>query len=253
MYGKIFQQMYDGTLGTNGPWEALVTFQQLIVLADKDGCVDFTIPAIVRRTTIPQHIIEKGIAVLLLPDPDSRTPDDEGKRIVLLSEGRNWGWRIVNYAKYRAIRSDEERREYHRSYYHEVRKPKAMAASTDSQPDSNASISSIDSTKGISSKQKKKEEGKTGLLTQSDLVTEGVSESAARDWLAVRKSAKAPLTETAWNAVKTEAVKANLTIAEAVKIAAERGWRSFKADWLKDKNGATSGNSEMQDLFRRSL
>jgi hypothetical protein len=93
----------------------------------------------------------------------------------------------------------------------------------------------------------------SGLLTQSDLVTEGVSESAARDWLAVRKSAKAPLTETAWNAVKTEAAKANLTIAEAVKIAAERGWRSFKADWLKDKNGATSGNSEMQDLFRRSL
>jgi hypothetical protein len=206
MYGKIFQQMYDGTLGTNGPWEALVTFQQLIVLADKDGCVDFTIPAIVRRTTIPQHIIEKGIAVLLLPDPDSRTPDDEGKRIVLLSEGRNWGWRIVNYAKYRAIRSDEERREYHRSYYHEVRKPKAMAASTDSQPDSNASISSIDSTKAVSSKQKKKEES-NGLLTHAALVGQGVDEKVARDWLTIRKAKRAPLTETAWDTIKAEAVQ----------------------------------------------
>ena len=26
MYGKVFVQMYDGTLGTQGPWQALVTF-----------------------------------------------------------------------------------------------------------------------------------------------------------------------------------------------------------------------------------
>lgn len=118
MYGKIFKQIYKGTLAMVGPWEALVTFQQLIILADKDGVVDMTADAISRETTIPLKIIEKGIAALEAPDPESRTPDEEGRRIVRLSDDRTWGWRIVNYAYYRKLRNEEERREYHRQYWH---------------------------------------------------------------------------------------------------------------------------------------
>lgn len=125
MYAKIFSQMYDGTLATDGPWQALVTFQQLLILADQDGVVDMTIPAIVRRTTIPREIIETGIAALMLPDPESRTPTEEGRRIVPLSEGRAWGWRIVNYAKYRQIKRETDRREYHKEYWHK-RKEKSV-------------------------------------------------------------------------------------------------------------------------------
>lgn len=112
MYGKIFAQMYEGTLASKGPWEALVTFQQLVVLANKHGEIDMTPEAIANRTTIPLKIIRKGIAVLELPDPDSRTPDEEGRRILRLNAHRSWGWRLVNYEKYRRIRSEEERREY---------------------------------------------------------------------------------------------------------------------------------------------
>lgn len=116
MYGKVFVQMYDGTLATEGPWQALVTFQQLIILADKEGVVDMTIEAIARRTTVPLNIISQGIEALEKPDPQSRTPDEEGKRIVRLSEVRPWGWRITNYGHYRAIRTADDRREYHRQY-----------------------------------------------------------------------------------------------------------------------------------------
>lgn len=116
MYGKLFASMYDGTLGTRGPWQALITFQQLIILADQDGVIDMTPEAIARRTTIPLEIITKGLAMLEQPDPDSRSPDEEGRRIVRLSDTRLWGWRITNYAKYRAIRTAEERRDYMRKY-----------------------------------------------------------------------------------------------------------------------------------------
>lgn len=116
MYGKIFEQMYDGTLAQKGPWQALVTFQQMIVLADKQGVVDMTADAISRRTTIPLDVIEIGITALMEPDAGSRTPEEDGRRIVLLSDHRDWGWRVVNYEKYAAIRSAEERREYHRLY-----------------------------------------------------------------------------------------------------------------------------------------
>lgn len=114
MYGKVFSSMYDGTLATKGPWQALVTFQQMIVLADRDGVVDMTASAISRRTSIPLEIIETGISELMQPDPESRTPAEDGRRIVLLEGHRTWGWQIVNHAKYAALRSLEERREYMR-------------------------------------------------------------------------------------------------------------------------------------------
>ena len=116
MYGKLFAQMYNGTLGTKGPWQALVTFQQMVILADKNGVVDMTAEAIARHTTIPLEIIKVGLVHLQEPDPDSRSPDEDGRRIVLLSDHRAWGWRVVNYGHYRKIRSEEERREYHRQY-----------------------------------------------------------------------------------------------------------------------------------------
>lgn len=112
MYGKIFESMYDGTLASKGPWQALVTFQQMIVLADQDGVVDMTAHAIARRTSIPLEIIETGLVELMKPDPDSRTPDDEGRRIITVEAHRNWGWQIVNHAKYRDMRKAEDRREY---------------------------------------------------------------------------------------------------------------------------------------------
>jgi hypothetical protein len=127
VYGKLFESMYDGTLGTKGPWQALVTFQQLIILADSAGLVDMTPETIARRTTIPLEIIKKGIAALEKPDPDSRSPDENGKRIIRLSDHRTWGWEIVNHARYREIRSKEERREYFKHYQRERRAKRKMS------------------------------------------------------------------------------------------------------------------------------
>lgn len=118
MYAKVFSQMYDGSLCTQGPWQALVTFQQLLVLADQDGSVDMTAEAIARRTTIPIEIIQLGITELLKPDPKSRTPTEDGKRIVPLSPDRDWGWLVVNYKHYRQLKREVDRREYHREYWH---------------------------------------------------------------------------------------------------------------------------------------
>jgi hypothetical protein len=116
MYGKLFAQMYDGTLATKGPWQALVTFQQLVILADKHGCIDMTPEAIARRTTVPLEVVQVGLRALAEPDPDSRSPAEGGRRIVPIDPKRTWGWRVVNYGHYRKIRSEDERREYHRNY-----------------------------------------------------------------------------------------------------------------------------------------
>lgn len=109
MYGKIFESMYEGTL--YGQWEAIVTMQQLIVLANADGIVDYTPPAIAGKTSIPLEIIEKGLKILSAPDPYSRTPGHDGVRIVLIDDHKPWGWLIVNHEKYTKMIKREDKRQ----------------------------------------------------------------------------------------------------------------------------------------------
>lgn len=161
MYGKLFRQMFRGTLASVGPWQALVTFQQFIILADAGGIVDMTADAIARETTIPLEVIKIGIETLERPDPESRSPDHEGRRIIRLNDSRSWGWHIVNYAHYRKLRSEEEKREYHRQYWHEKRSPKLKETQT-------TQTNSIDSTHAeedaVSSKKKKPREERADAL-----------------------------------------------------------------------------------------
>lgn len=82
----------------------------------------------------------------------------------------------------------------------------------------------------------------SGVISLKQLVAEGCDKQHAKDWLAVRKSKKAPLTLTAWNGVKSEAEKAGITPAQAVAISAESGWQGFKASWAAN-SGATKPES----------
>jgi hypothetical protein len=101
VYGKIFSSIYEGTL--YGHWEAIVTMQQLIVLSTADGMVDMTPQAIAARTSIPLDIIHKGLKILSEPDPYSRTPGEDGRRLGLIDEHRPWGWYLVNHEKYKHL------------------------------------------------------------------------------------------------------------------------------------------------------
>ena len=85
--------------------------QQMIVLATPDGLVDLTPQAMSARTSIPLEILLKGIKVLSDPDPFTRTPGEEGRRIVLVDEHRPWGWRLVNHGKYMRLRDMEQKRQ----------------------------------------------------------------------------------------------------------------------------------------------
>jgi hypothetical protein len=74
------------------------------------------------------------------------------------------------------------------------------------------------------------------------LVSAGVDEKTARDWLKMRKEKRAAVTETVLDLATTEAGKAGVTLAEALKISCHRGWAGFKAEWIvKDESGKAHG------------
>lgn len=112
-YGKIFKQIYAGTLRSD--WKALITFEQMIVLCTPDGIFDMPPEVLHNITGIPLDIIQDGIKTLESPDHRSRSPDFDGRRIVRLDEHRDWGWSIVNHRYYRDLASREEKREADRT------------------------------------------------------------------------------------------------------------------------------------------
>ena len=63
---------------------------------------------------------------------------------------------------------------------------------------------------------------------------DGVSAVVWKDFLQIRKAKRAPMTDTALAGIQREAEKAGLTLQRAVEIACERGWQSFKAEWVSN-------------------
>jgi hypothetical protein len=109
MFAKIFTQIFDSSIAED--YQTRHVFEDLLKLCDINGVVDMTPEAIARRTKVPFEIVMRGIAELEKPDARSRNPEHGGARIVRLDEHRDWGWFIVNYQHYRAIASEEQRRE----------------------------------------------------------------------------------------------------------------------------------------------
>jgi hypothetical protein len=63
-----------------------------------------------------------------------------------------------------------------------------------------------------------------------------VSDQTWDDFLNIRKSLKAPVTETALKGIRREATKAGISLDAAMQTICAQGWRGFRADWIKDKN-----------------
>lgn len=81
-------------------------------------------------------------------------------------------------------------------------------------------------------KVKNKKEGAVALLKPED-----VPENVWNDFLKQRKT---KFTQTALEGIQREVSKAGITTEAALRIAIERGWQSFKADWVKDKGNETN-------------
>ena len=104
---KVYRSLWDGTLGCQP--EACFVFLFMLAHCDPDGIIEMTPKAIAARSGFDIEAVKRAIQVLEQPDPESRTPNEDGRRIVPLDHHRSWGWRIVNYKQYRDM-TDAERK-----------------------------------------------------------------------------------------------------------------------------------------------
>ena len=133
MYGKLFSSMYEGSLYGSGPVPmALWPYVIAHMVPDRVvGCQVELNPKLLADTIgCPREDIEKAIELFCAPDPDSRTKDHEGRRLVRLGQ---FDYQVVNGAKYRSIRDEEERREQNRLAKARQRARKATRTKTQIQ------------------------------------------------------------------------------------------------------------------------
>jgi len=98
-YTPLFDTLTTGTL--SGKWPDIGLWPILLSMANKYGEIDVTPNYIAGITGLPLIEVIDCIERLCAPDPYSRSKSMEGRRLVNIDPDRPWGWRIVNFEKYR--------------------------------------------------------------------------------------------------------------------------------------------------------
>ncbi len=116
-YTKLFSTIVNSTIW-NEPDSVRLVWITMLATADKNGIVEASIPGLAHISRVSLKDCEKALEILLAPDPYSRTPEFDGRRI----EKVDGGWFLLNHPKYRAKMSADERREYYRINKQQQRK-----------------------------------------------------------------------------------------------------------------------------------
>lgn len=107
---KVYPGFFKGSLVDTPPYARLL-FLAMISQADHRGVALGTARFWANYTSITEEQVRESLAILSAPDPESTTPDEEGRRIIPYGDGANQ-WLIVNYKRYYERGRQEERREY---------------------------------------------------------------------------------------------------------------------------------------------
>ena len=104
-FTKLFSSIIFSTVWQQ-PKDTKILWVTMLALADADGVVEASVPGLAVAAGITIDECRSSIVALESPDPDSKNPDNEGRRI----EKCEGGWLLLNYRYYRDKMTAEHRR-----------------------------------------------------------------------------------------------------------------------------------------------
>lgn len=112
MYGKHYASMYEGSMRGAGSaffavWGWIISHMR----PDRQHGTVVELNAELVAFVIGERVevVEEVVAKMCAPDERSRSKTEEGRKLVRVGE---YGYRVVNGAHYRAIRDEQDRRDY---------------------------------------------------------------------------------------------------------------------------------------------
>jgi hypothetical protein len=105
-YTKLDAGILDSSVWVGTPAGHKLAWLTLLAMKDVCGRVACSVQGLAKRAEISREAAQAAIDSFLAPDPDSRTPDHEGRRI----EKRGDFYYILNHDKYRDQQDDDYQR-----------------------------------------------------------------------------------------------------------------------------------------------
>lgn len=144
-YTPVFGTMLTGSL--YGRWPHTGVWACLMSRVSRDGVIDEHPSALAASIGIPLADLKRCLDDFMAPDPESRSVENEGRRLELLDPARAWGWRVINCGKYREKarkRSYDEDRTASGADAARKRAERAPSATVPTRPDASRSHTHTD-------------------------------------------------------------------------------------------------------------
>lgn len=173
-----FVKIY-GSLVFSSVWreskDTKILWVTMLALADPTGFVEGSVSGIAHVAGLTREECVASLDSLMKPDPDSKTPDNEGRRIEAVARG----WRILNYEMYREMRTRSQEDAARRQRDSRARRRDGHEESQMSQPVTDASASASPSS---SESPSEKETAKDSLNGERPGVAKLAAFMAANDF-----------------------------------------------------------------------
>lgn len=122
MYVKLFGTILDSSIWAQ-PGDTRLVWITMLAMADKDGYVRASPSGLAHRARVSLKACRAALKVLSSPDRESSSPEYGGRRI----EAVEGGWQLLNYTKYREIRTEEQLKAAARQRSHRLRRKRDMS------------------------------------------------------------------------------------------------------------------------------
>jgi hypothetical protein len=116
MFVKLFGAILDSSIWAEDN-DTRILWITMLVMADANGVVRASGSGIAHRARISEAAFRKALKTLEAPDLDSKNQDFGGRRV----EKVEGGWLVLNYKKYREIRTQEQMRAAERQQRHRAK------------------------------------------------------------------------------------------------------------------------------------
>jgi hypothetical protein len=126
-YTPIFRDLLDSSLWASASPPTRCVWITFLLDADPEGCIPTSVPGLARRAHVTVEEARAAIAMLEAPDPDSRTPDYEGRRVEKVAGG----WRVLNFVAKRELAKHEAEKARKRKWANENGKRPPVANDND--------------------------------------------------------------------------------------------------------------------------
>jgi hypothetical protein len=184
-FTKLWQSILDSTIWL-APDQTRIVWITILAMSDRWGRVESSIPGLANRAHVTLEATQAALEALQQPDPFSRTQAYGGRRITPIAGG----WVILNYAEYRKMQDDEDRRDQMREA--KARQREREKSSGNGTPnDDGHQMSSSDtpmSSKSVKNDDCQQSASASASVSDTGRVPEGESEGGKRiptiqEWL----------------------------------------------------------------------